>query len=66
MHDTNILSAVLTVVSILWSRDEFQPQRYKIWTDMGSGHCLSVGDYHLDYTQLLLPVVLIRSMRRKL
>ncbi|CAH0038044.1 unnamed protein product [Clonostachys rhizophaga] len=58
--------AVLTIVSTLWARVEFQTLRYFPWMTvhkdtMFSGHHIT----SLDYTSLILPKVIFLSLKRK-
>ncbi|KAH7155733.1 hypothetical protein B0J13DRAFT_233193 [Dactylonectria estremocensis] len=58
-------TAILTIFSIFWSRVEFQALRYWPWMAMRTGQDLGPAGYNLDYTQMLSPAVLIKSLRRK-
>ncbi|VUC37873.1 unnamed protein product [Clonostachys rosea] len=57
--------AVLTAVATLWARVEFQTLRYFPWMTVHkenlSGHRIT----SLDYTSLILPKVIVLSLKRK-
>ncbi|KAH0438049.1 hypothetical protein CcaCcLH18_03541 [Colletotrichum camelliae] len=59
-------TAILTVVSILWSRVELQALRYEPWTVFlqEQPSAKRAAAYTLDYTSLLPPTVLVHSFRR--
>ncbi|KAK2764782.1 hypothetical protein CKAH01_04947 [Colletotrichum kahawae] len=59
-------TAILTVVSILWSRVELQALRYEPWTVFlqEQPSAKRAAAYTLDYTSLLPPAVLVHSFRR--
>ncbi|KAK1723868.1 uncharacterized protein BDZ83DRAFT_579879 [Colletotrichum acutatum] len=60
-------TAVITLVSILWSRVETQALRYMPWIAHRYEHSpkRSYDDYELDYTAIISPKVLIQSFKRK-
>lgn len=55
----------MTVVSVLWSRVELQVLRYTPWWSLQSREDVKVDEYCLDYTEMLLPMVLLRSFKNK-
>lgn len=58
-------TAIITIFEIFWSRVEFQTLRYMPWMAIKTGQSLGPAGYSLDYTQMLSPMVLIQSLRRK-
>lgn len=55
----------MTVVSVLWSRVELQVLRYTPWWSVQDRENVKVDEYCLDYTEMLLPVVLLRSLKNR-
>ncbi|KAH7001325.1 hypothetical protein EDB80DRAFT_616724 [Ilyonectria destructans] len=58
-------TAIITIIEIIWARVEFQTLRYMPWMAIKTGQSLGPAGYSLDYTQMLSPMVLIQSLRRK-
>ncbi|KAH6991074.1 hypothetical protein BKA56DRAFT_541249 [Ilyonectria sp. MPI-CAGE-AT-0026] len=58
-------TAIITIIEIIWARVEFQTLRYMPWMAIKSGKPLGPAGYSLDYTQMLSPMILIQSFRRK-
>ncbi|KAK2770102.1 hypothetical protein CKAH01_04445 [Colletotrichum kahawae] len=60
-------TAVLTIVSIFWSRVEMQALRYMPWIAYGHTQSLRTNshDFDLDYTSMFSPTILIQSLRRR-
>ncbi|KAH6986190.1 hypothetical protein BKA56DRAFT_613576 [Ilyonectria sp. MPI-CAGE-AT-0026] len=58
-------TALLTTIIIFWSRIESQTLRYIPWIAIQNGQSLGPDGYSLNYTSMLAPTVLIRSLQRK-
>ncbi|KAL0931215.1 uncharacterized protein CTRU02_213950 [Colletotrichum truncatum] len=60
-------TAIITICSIFWSRVEYQALRYMPWIAHHRKQSLEdeKNGYTLDYTAMLMPVVVYQSLRRK-
>ncbi|KAF4779078.1 hypothetical protein HER10_EVM0000760 [Colletotrichum scovillei] len=58
-------TAILTLLSIFWSRVELQAIRYMPWIAYRDNPSMSRGGYSLDYTAMLSPSILYQSLRRR-
>lgn len=56
---------VNTLLGILWARVELQVLRYTPWWSARQRKHTATDEYHLDYTEMLLPTVLMQSIKRK-
>ena len=55
----------MTIISVFWSRVELQLLRYTPWQAVQGRDNAGADEYLLDYTEMLLPTVLMQSIRRK-
>lgn len=53
------------MITMLWSRVEAQALRYMPWVALELGQHAGDEIYNLDYSQILLPSVLLQSLRRR-
>lgn len=55
----------MTIISVLWSRVELQVLRYMPWWIIQKHQHVASDGYDLDYTEMLLPLVLVQSIKRR-
>ncbi|KAF6823954.1 hypothetical protein CMUS01_10469 [Colletotrichum musicola] len=60
-----ILTAVLMLVAALWTRVELQACRYTPWYALYRSRLPNKVECDLDYTSMILPTLLWRSLKRK-
>ncbi|KAK1485646.1 hypothetical protein CCUS01_03787 [Colletotrichum cuscutae] len=58
-------TAILTLLSIFWSRVELQAIRYMPWIAYRDNPSMGRDGYSLDYTAMLSPSILYQSLRRR-
>ncbi|CAH0018468.1 unnamed protein product [Clonostachys rhizophaga] len=58
-------TAIFTVVAVLWSRVELQALIYMPWASLSSKQPISPKEYQLDYVSMIVPTVLVQSLRRR-
>uniref|UniRef100_A0A8H7NET9 Uncharacterized protein n=1 Tax=Bionectria ochroleuca TaxID=29856 RepID=A0A8H7NET9_BIOOC len=58
-------TAIFTVVAVLWSRVELQALIYMPWASLSSRQPISPEEYQLDYVSMIVPTVLVQSLRRR-
>ncbi|KAK1701019.1 hypothetical protein BDP55DRAFT_625275 [Colletotrichum godetiae] len=58
-------TAILTLLSIIWSRVELQAIRYMPWIAYRDNPSIGKDGYSLDYTAMLSPSILYESLRRR-
>lgn len=61
----NVITIVLTVISVFWARVELQSKRYMPWISAIHAETPDTVDYNLDYISMMLPTVLVKSFRQK-
>lgn len=58
-------TAAITILSVFWGRVKLQLVRYTSWWNIRDRHPVNGDKYLLDYTEMLLPTVLMQSLKRK-
>ena len=58
-------TAIVTLIAVFWSRVELQALRYTPWIKMRRDQHLDPKDYYLDYIEMLPPVALVESFKRR-
>ncbi|KAF6838719.1 hypothetical protein CPLU01_02252 [Colletotrichum plurivorum] len=58
-------TAVLTILSIFWARVELHSKRYMPWIWAFHAETPDMVDYDLDYMSMMLPTILVKSLRQK-
>ncbi|KAF6821001.1 hypothetical protein CSOJ01_00436 [Colletotrichum sojae] len=60
-----VVTIALTLLSVSWARVELQAKRYMPWISAFHTETPDAVDYNLDYMSMMLPTVLVKSLRQK-